>query len=88
MSILTGRCDICNQELLDVGGRKCNTRNRYSYYKVAYQDIFGYTKYSVFKSDICSACFGKIMECVESLMPPKETDELDEAFEEEIKDGK
>ena len=88
MSVLTGKCDICEKELLavdDVVASKRKLRDCYSYYKVGEQNIFGPIKYGVYTKDICSVCYCKIMNYVDTLKPPKKTDEWDEAFEEETK---
>ena len=84
MSVLTGKCDICEKELLDVsevyGKRKL--RGCYSYHKVGEQNIFGLTKYDVYTNDICEECYYKILTYIDTLKPPKKTDKWDEAFEE------
>lgn len=87
MSILTGKCDICEKELLEVGDAdgKRKLRDSYSYYKVGAQNIFGPIKYGIHTKDICSVCYCKIMDYIDTLKPPKKTDEWDEAFEEETK---
>lgn len=85
MSILNGRCDICGQKLLEVNDihGEYKLRDCYSYYKLGYQNIFGPIKYTIFTKEICDSCFVKIMDYIETLKPPKKTDEWEDAFEKE-----
>ena len=82
MSVLTGKCDICEKALLDVsdlyGKRKI--RGCYSYHKVGEQNIFGLTKYDVYTKDICEGCYYKIVTYIETLKAKAEADSFKEAF--------